>query len=83
MESMPPTPDRPLSDPIAADPDLAPLIEEHGHLQPEVADPFRRLVLAIVNQQLSTASAAAIRGRLLERFELTPDALLAADLEAL
>ena len=89
MESMPPPPDgsppsRPPSDPVAADPVLAPLIEEHGHLEAEIADdPFRRLVLAIVNQQLSTASAAAIRGRLIERFALTPGALLAAETDAL
>ena len=72
------------ADPVLADPVLAPLVEEHGRLEPEVAeDPFRRLVLAIVNQQLSVASAAAIRGRLTERFELTPDALLAAAPEEL
>ena len=71
-------------DPVASEPRFAPLIEEHGHLEPQVADdPFRRLVLAIVNQQLSIASAAAIRGRLLERFEITPDALLAAEPEEL
>lgn len=79
MESSPPPPD-----PLVSDPVLAPLIEAHGHLEAEIADdPFRRLVLAIVNQQLSVASAAAIRGRLLERFELTPDALLAAETEEL
>lgn len=84
MESIPPPPDRPSSDPIVADPVFAPLIEEHGLLRAEIADdPFGRLVLAIVNQQLSTASAAAIRGRLIERFELTPDVLLAAEPEAL
>lgn len=84
MESPPPPPDRPSSDPVVADPVFAPLIAEHGRLEAEVADdPFRRLVLAIVNQQLSTASAAAIRGRLIERFELTPDALLVAEPEAL
>ncbi len=83
MESTTP-PNRPPSDPIVADPAFAPLIEEYGHLEAEVADdPFRRLVLAIVNQQLSTASAAAIRGRLIDGFELTPDALLAAETEAL
>jgi len=74
----------PAPDPVLTEPAFAPLIAEHGHLEPQVADdPFRRLVLAIVNQQLSVASAAAIRGRLLERFELTPDALLAAEPEAL
>lgn len=84
MESPPPPPDRSSSDPVVADPVFAPLIAEYGRLEAEVADdPFRRLVLAIVNQQLSTASAAAIRGRLIERFELTPDALLAAEPEAL
>lgn len=71
-------------DPVAAEPQFAALIEEHGPLEPRVADdPFRRLVLAIVNQQLSVASAAAIRGRLLERFEITPESLLGAEAEEL
>ncbi|MFB6352837.1 MAG: DNA-3-methyladenine glycosylase [Halobacteriales archaeon] len=66
------------------DPALAPHVEEHGpvELSPH-PDPFERLVTAIVNQQLSGASAAAIHDRLTERFELTPETLLAADEAAL
>ncbi|NIS30967.1 MAG: DNA-3-methyladenine glycosylase 2 family protein, partial [Actinobacteria bacterium] len=46
-------------------------------------EPFERLVTSIVNQQLSGESAAAIHGRLTDRFEITPEALLAADQDAL
>ena len=69
---------------LRADPDLAPLVEAHGPITVEPhPEPFERLVTSIVNQQLSGESAAAIRGRLTDRFELTPDALLAADEAAL
>jgi len=69
-----------LPDPIADDDVLAPLVRRHGRLELETAeDPFRRLVTSIVNQQLSTASAAAIRGRLFDRFEISPAALAEAD----
>jgi len=71
-------------EPLRDDPKLAPLIEEHGEIDLEPhPDPFRRLVVSIVNQQLSTASAAAIRDRVFDRFEVTPAALLAADEAAL
>ncbi|PSQ24967.1 DNA-3-methyladenine glycosylase 2 family protein [Halobacteriales archaeon QS_9_67_17] len=66
------------------DPKLAPLIDEHGELGLDPADdPFARLVVSVCNQQLSTASAAAIEERLFDRFEVTPDAMLAADEAAL
>ena len=69
---------------LAGDPNLAPLVEQHGPVTVEPhPDPFERLVTSIVNQQLSGESAAAIHGRLTDRFELTPDALLAADEAAL
>ena len=71
------------TDPIEhhqGDPALAPVIDEHGRIELERAeDPFRRFVTSIVNQQLSTASAAAIRERLFDRVEVTPTALLEAD----
>lgn len=71
---------RGLPHPIANDRALAPLIRRHGVLEIETAsDPFRRLVTSIVNQQLSTASAAAIRQRLFDRFEIRPAALLGTD----
>lgn len=60
--------------------DLAPLVEEHGELRLEPAeDLFERLVVSIVNQQLSTEAAETIRGRLFERVEVTPAGVLAAD----
>ena len=60
--------------------DLAPLVETHGELTVEPAeDFFERFVTAIVSQQVSTASARAIEGRLFESVEVTPDGILAAD----
>lgn len=71
-------------EPLRADPTMARLIDDHGPLELEPAsDPFRRLIVSIVNQQLSTASATTIRGRLFERFEITPAGILAADEAAL
>ena len=71
-------------EPLRRDPVLADLIDEHGVLEVEPADdPFERLVVSIINQQLSGASAAAIRERVFERVEVTPRAMLSADDEAL
>ncbi|QIB74811.1 DNA-3-methyladenine glycosylase 2 family protein [Halogeometricum borinquense] len=71
-------------DPIRNDERLAPLVEEHGELAIEPADDeFERFVVSIINQQLSTQSAAAIRERLFDRFEVTPEAMLNADETAL
>jgi len=65
---------------LSADPVMADLLDEHGHVPVEPhARPFERLVVSIVNQQLSTASAAAIRERLDERVSLTPDGIREAD----
>ena len=56
--------------PLRDDPELSRLIEEHGELELERSDkPFRRLVTSIINQQLSTQSAAAIKERLFENQE--------------
>jgi len=70
---------------LRADPVMADLIDEHGALTIQPAEnEFRRLVVSIVNQQLSTASAAAIRDRLFDHLgEVTPETVLAADREAL
>jgi len=55
---------------------MAPLVAEHGELTLEPADdPFERLVVSIVRQQLSIAAADAIRERLFDRFEIGPAAL--------
>jgi DNA-3-methyladenine glycosylase II len=69
---------------LAGDETLAPLVESYGPLELDpTGDPFERLVVSLVNQQLSSASAAAIRERLFDRFEVTSEGLLAADEDAL
>ncbi|QCC46975.1 DNA-3-methyladenine glycosylase family protein [Halobellus limi] len=60
-------------EPLRNDPELGPLVEAHGELPIGTADDeFARLVVAIVNQQLSVESASAIRERLFDRVEVTP-----------
>lgn len=62
------------------DPELSGLIEEHGELELEKSEePFERLVVSIVNQQLSTESAAAIKERLFENFKIEPESIIDAD----
>jgi DNA-3-methyladenine glycosylase II len=69
---------------LRADPHLGPYVESHGELDLEpAADPFARTVVSVMNQQLSTASAAAIRERVFDRFDVTPRGILAADEAAL
>ncbi len=64
--------------------DLAPLVEEYGELTLEPADDlFERLVISVINQLISTEAARTIRGRLFEQFRVTPEAMLAADEQAL
>ena len=71
-------------DHLRTDPHLGPYVESHGELDIEpAADPFARTVVSVMNQQLSTASAAAIRERVFDRFEVTPRSILAADEAAL
>ncbi|MFB6135273.1 MAG: DNA-3-methyladenine glycosylase [Halobacteriaceae archaeon] len=73
-----------VPEPIREDPHLGPLVEEHGPVTVDSHDdPFARLVTSVVNQQLSTRSAAAIRDRLFERFDVTPAGVAAADPDAL
>lgn len=71
---------------LRSDPQMDRLVETHGRLTIEPADnEFRQLCRSIINQQLSTASANAIRERtfgLLDD-EVTPERVLAADTEAL
>ena len=71
------------SDPIEAlraDPALGPLIDEHGALAVAPADDvFERLIRSILSQQVSTAAAATIRGRLFDAVEVTPAGVLAAE----
>lgn len=75
-----PNPTTTSMEPLYTDPVMAELIEEHGETTVEPSDDmFRRMVRSIINQQLSTASAAAIRERVFDRYDVTPDALVAAD----
>ncbi|MGZ0746354.1 DNA-3-methyladenine glycosylase family protein [Haloparvum sp. AD34] len=71
---------------LRSDPQMDRLVETHGRLTIEPADSeFRQLCRSIINQQLSTASANAIRERtfgLLDD-EVTPERVLTADTEAL
>lgn len=65
---------------LQSDPTLGPIVQEHGKLSIGPAEnTFERLTTSIINQQLSSASAAAIRKRVFDRFEITPAALMDAD----
>jgi DNA-3-methyladenine glycosylase II len=70
---------------LRADPVMADLMETHGGVTLTPADDeFRRLVVSIINQQVSTASATAIRERVFDRLgTVTPETVLDADREAL
>jgi DNA-3-methyladenine glycosylase II len=71
-------------DALRDDPDLAPLVAEHGELTVEPHDdPFERLVVSIVRQQVSMDAAAAIRERLFDAVEVTPEGVASADPEVL
>lgn len=67
-------------DALRTDPDIGPVVEREGQVSLEpVDDLFERLVVSILRQQVSMASAAAIRERLFETVEVTPSGILEAD----
>ena len=69
---------------LVDDPHLGPAVAEHGPVPIEPAeDLFERLVVSLIRQQVSMNAAAAIRERLFDAFEITPEAMLAADPEEL
>lgn len=70
---------------LRQDPVMAELIERHDPYVEPNWDEFERLCISIINQQLSTASAAAVRERVFELFrdEVTPEAVLEAEDDAL
>jgi DNA-3-methyladenine glycosylase II len=71
-------------DRLREDPTMADLIAEYGELTLDPAeDLFQRLVVSILRQQVSMASAAATRGRLFEAVEVTPSGVLDAEKETL
>lgn len=71
---------------LRRDPVMARLIDQRDpYAEPNWDVEFERLVVSIINQQLSTASAAAVKERAFALFDgpVTPEAALAADGEAL
>jgi DNA-3-methyladenine glycosylase II len=70
-------------DPIAtlrADPDLGPVVEEHGPVTLEPADDlFERMIRSVVSQQVSTAAATSIREKLYDAVDITPRGVLDAE----
>lgn len=63
---------------------LGPLVERYGRLELDPADDmFRRLVVSVLRQQVSMASAEATRERLFEAVDVTPKGILATDAETL
>jgi DNA-3-methyladenine glycosylase II len=65
---------------LLADDVLGSHVAEHGPVELAVAeDPFRRLVVSVLRQQVSMDAAAAIRERLFDAVDPTPEAILAAD----
>ena len=66
---------------LRQDPVMAELIETHEPYDEPAWTEYERLCISIINQQLSTASATAIRERVFDHFDgdLTPEAILEAD----
>ena len=62
------------------DKEIQRIAEEHGEKTLEKHDdPFERLLISIINQQLWVESAKAIRERFFDKFDTTPQAILEAD----
>lgn len=71
---------------LRRDPVMDNLIDKHGYLTITPADnEYERLCISIINQQLSTASAAAIQDRVLDTLgrSITPQKILNTDSEKL
>ena len=71
-------------DHLLTDPEIGGLVDEHGplYLNPS-EDLFWRLVRSIISQQVSVASAEAIRQRLFDTVEITPEGVLGTDQQVL
>ncbi|AGB37003.1 DNA-3-methyladenine glycosylase family protein [Natronococcus occultus] len=70
---------------LRQDPVMAELVDRHDpYVEPDWSE-YERLCISIINQQVSTASAAAIRERVFDVLdgEVTPESVLAADEAAL
>lgn len=65
---------------LRADPVMAELLDRHDPYTESNWSEYERLCISIINQQLSTASAAAVKGRVFSLLgDVTPEAVLAAD----
>lgn len=59
---------------------MAELLDRHDPYTESNWSEYERLCISIINQQLSTASAAAVKGRVFSLLgDVTPEAVLAAD----
>lgn len=71
-------------DHLHTDPQIGDLVKEHGALRLDPSDDlFRRLIRSIGSQQVSVASAEAIRQRLFDTVEMTPKGVLGTDQQVL
>jgi DNA-3-methyladenine glycosylase II len=70
---------------LRQDPVMATIVERHDPYEEPDWTEYERLCISIINQQVSTASAAAIRERVFDVLdgEVTPETVLAADEDAL
>lgn len=70
---------------LREDPVMADLLDRHDPYWERDWEPFERLCISIINQQLSTASAAAVKERVFDLLadDVTPEAVLAAEEPAL
>ncbi|TYL37667.1 DNA-3-methyladenine glycosylase 2 family protein [Natronococcus pandeyae] len=70
---------------LRQDPVMAELVERHDPYVEPNWNEYERLCISIINQQLSTASAAAVRERVFDLLEddVRPETILAADEAAL
>ncbi|OVE85651.1 DNA-3-methyladenine glycosylase family protein [Natronolimnobius baerhuensis] len=70
---------------LREDPVMARLIDDHDPYEEPDWSEYERLCISIINQQVSTASALAIRERVFDVLEgeVTPETVLAADQDAL
>lgn len=65
---------------LRADELLGPVVEEYGKLGLDPSDDlFERLVISVLRQQVSMASAAATRDRLFEAVEVTHEGILGVE----
>lgn len=69
---------------LSQDSTLRPIVTRHGPIELEPADDtFQRLITSIIRQQVSMSAATAIRRRLFETVDISPQSLARVDPETL